>query len=491
MSIYKNLAAQYPHPHTIRGYTNDAQCWCFPSRLARVFPKEFNMTLTDQFNLHMIGNEEKEFVLDFSEALVLKCKTYSDNTFIKGIKPNPSVSHRVIVRFFPAAEIEGSCHDLLGIGDKEKTTVRYEESVFVIYPNKKVEALFEWYVDNARSPERGRNLYAYNVKEEYWVRKYQYVGLDQSHVFGLDDKFEMFERDFTIIHKKIDLLHKVGKSCSLNYFLHGPPGVGKSSFARCIATKYNLDIYTANLKDAKHIKDSDAIKSILSPRKMIFKAEPEHVNTGSNGNCCDNDDYDGCEFDKIINPEKHEYVVVLIEDFDRYLNSCNSEEMSNVLNAIDGVEPSDGIIRVFSANNTEDIKLNKAFLSRMNGIWRFDLNSQESILKRIYELFPNNQIRLSKEEDPEQKPVQELYAQKASEFKMALREVTNHLCRYLMDESNGIVEAYKDIERFVHEKEIKVENDAFTINGTDEDKQENGTADSNDTEASSEYETKV
>lgn len=331
MSIYKNLLAQYPHPHIIRGYANDSQCWCFPSRLVRAFPKEFSMTLTDDYHIHMIGNEEKEFVLDFSEGLILKCKTYSDNTFIRGVKPNPAVSHRVIVRYFPASEIEGSCRELLGIGDKEKTVARYKESVFVIYPNKKVEALFEWYVDNVRSPERGRNLYAYNVKEEYWMRKYQYVGLDQEHVFGLDDKFDMFERDFTIIHKKIELLHKVGKSCSLNYFLHGPPGTGKSSFAKCVATKYNLDIYTANLKDAKHIKDSDAIKSILSPRKMIFKEEPERDNSECSNGGCGDDDYDECDYDKIINPGKHEYVVVLIEDFDRYLNSCNSEEMSNVV----------------------------------------------------------------------------------------------------------------------------------------------------------------
>ena len=361
------------------------------------------------------------------------------------------VKHSLAVYYVPSREIERPAEN------GSTTRAIYPESILIVYPTRRVQNLVEWYVNNARSPKPGRNLYAYNVKEEYWMRKYQYIELEQSHVYGIDDKFDMFERDFNIIHQKIDKLHKVGKSCSLNYFVHGPPGTGKSSFARAIATKYNLDIYTANLKDCQHIKDSDAVKTILTPSKIIFKQAAEEKKEFECSDC-DEECYDECE--TVVNPKQNQYYVVLIEDFDRYLDSCTANEMSNILNSIDGVEPSDGVIRFFSANNTEDIKLNKAFLSRMNGIWHFNLNDKESIKKRVFELFetpiyPENSKEIT---------IQELYTEKASNHKLSLREITNHLCRFLMDEVSGIKSAFEDIDRFVSEKDIKVESDAVVLN---------------------------
>jgi len=150
--------------------------------------------------------------------------------------------------------------------------------------------------------------------------------------------------------------------------------------------------------------------------------------------------------------------------------------MSNILNSIDGVEPSDGVIRFFSANNTETVKLNKAFLTRMNGIWKFDLNTMDSITKRINELFPlAKDIVLPVEENPKQQILSEQYAEKALHFELSLREITNHLCRYLMDELNGLKEALLDLDRFVKEKEIFTESDEVTLaaeNGNHSEKKE-------------------
>ncbi|KAL9656804.1 hypothetical protein ABK040_004340 [Willaertia magna] len=473
---YQLIQSLYPDSF-IKAYSNDSECWCFPGRLKRAFSQAFQMLLSDRFGSYLVTPENQEVVISFREESVEQCKTYEPDTFAKGIKPKKDVEHKVIVRFIPNCTIEDTTDLLTPLkalkeeenNNKKNVKINYPDTLFIIYPNRRVAALFEWYVANVHSPSPGQSLYVYNVRDQYWMRKYEYLPLDPSHVYGLDDKFEMFDRDFNIIHNKIGLLHKVGKSCSLNYFFYGPPGVGKSSLCRAIATKYKLDMYVANLKDAKNIEDSDAIKSILSPIKMIFEEKEEQEEKPClNEDVCGTDDdcyYDGA-YDRITNPSKNRYIIVMIEDFDRYLENCNNEDMSNILNAVDGVEPNDGIIRFFSANNTDAIRLNKAFLTRMNGIWKFDLNKEESMLQRVNELF-TTPMKLKEEdvtnEEERNENVQSLYVKKAVSFELSLREVTNHLCRFIMSD-DGIIQAYKDLIRFVEEKEIKVMSDAVVIN---------------------------
>src|SRR5204862_4186005 len=81
-----------------------------------------------------------------------------------------------------------------------------------------------------------------------------------------------------------------------------------------------------------------------------------------------------------------DFKLVLLEDFDRYLKD-NHSSMSSILNALDGIFPSFGVIRFFSANTTNIISKNKALQTRLNRIFYFDKPNKEQFIKQVENVY--------------------------------------------------------------------------------------------------------
>jgi predicted AAA+ superfamily ATPase len=221
------------------------------------------------------------------------------------------------------------------------------------------------------------------------VRNYYSKSIND--LFGLEIYHKNVMDDLKRYKKHKELLIKLGESNGLNYMLYGPPGTGKSSFIRAIANELGVSLCVAKLTMALN---ENQVTDMLIPSKIPGLANNDAIQ------------------------------IVLIEDFDRYLELNEKSTMSSILNALDGIFPAFNVVRFFSANNPELINKNTALSSRMNRIMHFGLPNEDQIgnlLKNAYGDKVNNELF--------EKLVTELKTLKCS-----MRQITHYVCRYLDDD---------------------------------------------------------
>lgn len=248
-------------------------------------------------------------------------------------------------------------------------------------------AEFYYYLKMKCQPESTTNyLYLWNPQYgQYYHDGKKSYNKSINDLFGLKPYYKQVNTDIKRYKLHKDLLMKLGESNGLNYMLYGPPGTGKSSFIRAMSSQLGLSLYVAKLTMAQN---ENQITNMLIP------------------NLTQTDDFK----------------IVLIEDFDRYLELPGSKTtMSAVLNALDGVFPAYNVIRFFSANDPNIISSNGALLSRMNRVMYFDLPNNDQIKNLIMNAFPNK---------INQNLIDEAVKQ-IGELKLSMRQITHYVCRYL------------------------------------------------------------
>jgi AAA+ superfamily predicted ATPase len=235
--------------------------------------------------------------------------------------------------------------------------------------------------------------------------------ISQDDLVGLDEYFDDLQKDIRLYTERKELLQKMGTMSGFNYLLWGSPGTGKSSFVKAIAHKYKSPIYFVKLDSIK----SEDISKALCPR-------PGSSDTNS-------------------------IIIILIEDFDRYLVSKNGQkQVSHLLNALDSIYPGNMVIRFFSANFPENININKALVSRMRRMLHFDIQPPTNIFKYLYNMFPQCEVCIHG------------FIQSIKDRNLSLRTINNYISRFLLEEK-PIEEANKHINEWFDELDkINMEN---------------------------------
>lgn len=167
---------------------------------------------------------------------------------------------------------------------------------------------------------------------------------------------ETFEKFINEMSKNSEILRRHGFSLNRNYLLYGPPGTGKTTTIRHLSDKLGLNIYIINGKIAGKLFD---LHYLFNP-------------TNNNKN-------------------KNEMKLLVFEDFDRYLvNEDSINQMSEILNALDGINSDGCFIRFFTCNNVETIMGDdrfKALRSRLSGIYEYTLpNSTDIYYNKIKDI---------------------------------------------------------------------------------------------------------
>jgi len=254
------------------------------------------------------------------------------------------------------------------------------------------------------------------------------IAYDRSinNLYGLQEYYDQITADVANYKNNIEKLIQLGKSNGLNYLLYGSPGTGKSSFIRVLSTTLGVPLYITNL--GPKTTESN-LAAMLSPNVINMKKKEvtQHRKTIDN------------------------FIIVLIEDFDRYLES-SQHLLKGILNELDGISPAFNIIRFFTANDPNIISNNFVLCSRMHRTFLFDKPNKDHIGMLLKNTFPDNVHDVS---------LLNLTVNKLNGLNTTMRQITSFIARFLGSD-NPLQDIVNNIEQWKLDEE-KLNNYKDTI----------------------------
>ena len=159
-----------------------------------------------------------------------------------------------------------------------------------------------------------------------WSRKKNLRDRDLSTIVLPSGLAEDLESDLNDFMEREEDYYRLGIPWHRGYLLYGPPGTGKTSFARALATRFDLDIYWLPLSDLKTDADLTQMVSQLGYRSMLLLEDIDVLHAAGN-----RDD-----------------------------TEAGGMTLSGLLNVLDGAATPEGLVTVMTTNHID--KLDDALL---------------------------------------------------------------------------------------------------------------------------------
>lgn len=269
-------------------------------------------------------------------------------------------------------------------------------------------------------------IYTWNSDYSHWERdRRRMYNKSIDDLIGLDEIFNQIQKDiFTYKRNKTQLI-RLGESNGLNYMFYGAPGTGKSSLVRALAMKHEMPVYVAKMTAAKN---ENQITEMLIPEPSNTRSDDENELP---------DDAVSRDVTSL-----RDFKIVLLEDVDRYLGTTkNNSTMSAILNALDGIYPSFGVIRIFSANNPESLAKNKAFTTRLNKAFYFAPPTANQMERQVYNAFQGKIVDSHK---------LAIFLDFIKDKDISMRQLTHFLCQHL-DSENPMTDVLATMDQWIND----------------------------------------
>lgn len=329
-----NLGYQYIKGLYPEGYTR----WTLKSLLFGFYFKE--AVLSKTVNTHLSPrdtNRCKLFWERFPEAQFEPLGNTFEVTYFSNtgeeyhIAPNPILGATIIripgVLQYPAVFLQGET--VLGNSDRYETDYLLTDARETLAAT---EALFTAMVEvDKKATNSGRKINVYGADDAIELNEASHATWDD--VFLAEDIVKAVKDDLNFFLNNEPVFREVGIPYKRGYLLTGPPGNGKSSICRVLATSMPFESFMFDFSnpDMGNNELTEAFKWATKVAPSVFFLE---------------------DIDRIFDPDTGPKTRVT---------------MDHLLNCLDGIRVNDGLVVVATANNPKT--LDSAILSRPG---RFD-----------------------------------------------------------------------------------------------------------------------
>ena len=284
------------------------------------------------------------------------------------------------------------------IGYSQDTTT-YPKCFYIVWArsSSQIRLWYSYMSNKDDSKSKYTNIWKFGY-DGWDLTKKDYVPVARDELKGYDTYVNDVLSDIRLLKENDTKFSQLKSDKGLCYVLCGPPGTGKTTFVKLIATILQKNIFCCDLKNG------DYIETKLNPSPSEKKAPSPRI--------------------------------LLIEDL-KLIGGL----MSALLNGLQGVEDNPPIIRFFTTNYPETLN-NAPFRQRMHRILYFGVPDVATITTQIDRFFTTTGEITS-----------ELVAKKCHSLGFSMREINAVMSRCLMS-STPLDTMMEKMDHYVEEKKL-------------------------------------